>query len=41
MKEDKPSSIYYCFKYKCKRCPKARECEKEINKKSNLYKNRK
>lgn len=22
--------IYYCFRYKCKRCPKQRECEDEI-----------
>ena len=44
MKKDKKESlidIYYCFRYKCKRCPKQRECEEEINKKSNLYKNRK
>lgn len=32
MKKDKKESleeIYYCFRYKCKRCPKQRECEEE------------
>ena len=22
--------LYYCFKYKCKRCPKNKKCEKEM-----------
>lgn len=22
-------SLYYCFRYKCKRCPKNRECEEK------------
>ena len=22
--------IYYCFKYKCKNCPKQRKCEEEL-----------
>lgn len=22
--------IYYCFRYKCKGCPKERECEEEL-----------
>lgn len=26
MKED----IYYCFRYKCKNCPKQKKCEKEL-----------
>ena len=24
--------IYYCFRYKCKRCPKQKECEQETKK---------
>jgi hypothetical protein len=26
---NKKDNIYYCFRYKCKRCPKQRECEEE------------
>ena len=34
MKKDiKGEDIYYCFRYKCKRCPKQRECEIEMKKK--------
>ena len=29
-KEDKLEELYYCFRYKCKRCPKARECEEQV-----------
>ncbi len=25
--------IYFCFRYKCKKCPKQRECEQEKKKK--------
>lgn len=25
----KKDNLYYCFRYKCKRCPKQKECEKE------------
>jgi hypothetical protein len=32
MKKDKEEKIYYCFRYKCKRCPKQKECEKELKK---------
>lgn len=29
-KEDKEKEdILYCFKYKCKRCPKDKECEEK------------
>ena len=24
------SNLYYCFRYKCKNCPKQKQCEKEI-----------
>lgn len=27
-KKNKKSEYYYCFRYKCKRCPKQKECEK-------------
>jgi hypothetical protein len=27
--------IYYCFRYKCKRCPKQIECEKEMKRGDN------
>lgn len=32
MKKDKKESLeelYFCFRYKCKRCPKQRQCEEE------------
>jgi len=29
MKKGKKENYYLCFRYKCKRCPKERECEKE------------
>lgn len=29
MKNKKDIDIYYCFRYRCKRCPKQRECEEE------------
>ena len=32
MNKDKKETLidlYYCFRYKCKRCPKQRECELE------------
>lgn len=32
MKKEKKEDIYYCFRYKCKRCPKNKECEKIIKK---------
>jgi hypothetical protein len=35
MNKDKKESlinIYYCFRYRCKRCPKQRECEEEAKK---------
>lgn len=25
----KKENLYYCFKYKCKRCPKNKECEEK------------
>ena len=25
----KKDNLYYCFRYKCKRCPKNRECEEK------------
>ena len=25
--KDKKEEIYYCFRYRCKNCPKQRECE--------------
>ncbi len=25
----KKDDIYFCFKYRCKRCPKAKECEEK------------
>lgn len=28
-KDNKEIDIYYCFRYRCKRCPKQRECEEE------------
>lgn len=28
----KDIDIYYCFRYKCKKCPKQKECEAEIKK---------
>ena len=28
-KKDSLKDIYYCFRYRCKRCPKQRECEQE------------
>ena len=24
----KKDNIYYCFRYKCKRCPKQKQCER-------------
>ena len=33
MNKDKKETLielYYCFRYKCKRCPKQKECEEEI-----------
>jgi len=33
MKNKKKEDIYYCFKFRCKRCPKSKECEKEATKK--------
>lgn len=26
------SNIYYCFRYKCKRCPMNKKCEEEAKK---------
>ena len=26
-KKETLEDLYYCFRYKCKRCPKQRECE--------------
>ncbi len=31
-KEDRLEEIYFCFRYKCKRCHKARECEEKLKK---------
>ena len=31
-KEDRLEEIYFCFRYRCKRCPKARECEEKLKK---------
>lgn len=36
MKENKKENIYYCFRYRCKVCPKQVECEKEIKKEGDL-----
>lgn len=30
MTENKKDNLYYCFRYKCKRCPRQVECEKEM-----------
>ena len=32
MKGNKKENTYYCFRYKCKLCPKQAECEKENRK---------
>ena len=38
-KKDRLEEIYYCFRYRCKICPKARECEKmEIKEKKSKQK---
>lgn len=29
---DKTKDIYYCFRYRCKRCPKQRECKEDQKK---------
>lgn len=29
MKEENKSKFYCCFRFKCKRCPKQKECEKQ------------
>lgn len=34
---NKKDNLYYCFRYKCKRCPKQRECEKENDKRNDKY----
>ena len=31
-KEDELEEIYFCFRYRCKRCPKAIECEEKEKK---------
>ena len=37
----KKDNLYYCFRYKCKNCPKQKQCEKEGDtierRKSNTY----
>lgn len=30
--KDRLEEIYFCFRYRCKRCPKARECEEKEKK---------
>jgi hypothetical protein len=25
--KEETDNLYYCFRYKCKRCPKQKECE--------------
>ena len=32
MKNKKKEDIYYCFKFRCKRCPYDGKCEKEARK---------
>lgn len=32
-KEDKLEEIYYCFRYRCKRCPRDWVCEKKAKEK--------
>ena len=40
MKEDKKEDIYFCFKYRCKNCPRKIKCDEENkkNEKSNSKK---
>lgn len=38
-KEDRLEEIYYCFRYRCKICPKAKECEDKEKKKKEGEKN--
>lgn len=34
MKEKKnKDNLYYCFKYRCKNCPRNRQCEEDLKKK--------
>ncbi len=38
---NKKDNIYYCFRYKCKRCPKQKECEIEQKRGDNNAKTKK
>lgn len=41
MTKDKKEDIYYCFRYKCKTCPKKLKCDEELKKdKKQTCKNR-
>lgn len=37
--KERLEEIYYCFRYRCKRCPKARECEEKEKKDEKCRKN--
>lgn len=36
MRKNKEENIKYCFRYKCKNCPRQRECEEELRGDNNV-----